>query len=63
MSKGQKSFDELFAIAKSKGLSDMDAINAVTDKQFQDLMLEYYTEDADFEIIEAKQLPNEKSPC
>ena len=55
--KKEKTFDELYLIAKSKGLSDMEAINAAHDKQVSDLYNEIFTEDAEFEVVENKQLP------
>ena len=60
--KKEKTFDELYAIAKSKGLSDMEALNAANDKQVSDLYNEIFTEDAEFEVVSDKQLPNSELP-
>jgi ferritin-like protein len=59
MSKKEKSFDELFAIAKSKGMSDIEALNAANDKRTYDLIMELMTEDIPHEVIEPKQITDD----
>jgi len=55
----EKTFDELFEIAKARGFSDAEAIHIANDIQLSKQLYDIFTEDAEFEIIQPKQIEND----
>ena len=55
---GERSFDDWFKIGLSKGMSKIDAVYYAQDRTCFDYFYNLLTEDAEFEIIQPKQIQN-----